>query len=155
MLAAKQSARSPPFELPFKRRRCLVVADGFYEWLATAEGKQPMYINMKDNRPFAMAGLWEVNKQATDQKIESCTVITTSANPLMAPIHDRMPVILPPERFEMWLDPGFEDHDALQELLQPFDEQKMNARPVAKNVNKVGYNQPDCIDEIAIQGDLF
>ena len=145
----------PAFRAAFKRRRCLVIADGFYEWLSTPEGKQPMYITMKDNRPFAMAGLWEVNKKATDEKIESCTVITTSANPLMAPIHDRMPVILPAERFAMWLDTGFENREALQGLLQPLDEHKMFARPVAKNVNKVGYNAADCIDEIAVQGDLF
>ena len=148
-------SEKPAFRAAFKRRRCLVIADGFYEWLTTPDGKQPMYVTMKDDRPFAMAGLWEVNKKATDEKIESCTVITTSANPLMLPIHDRMPVILPPERFEMWLDPGFENADALQELLQPFDENKMTVRPVAKNVNKVAYNQSDCIDEIAVQGDLF
>lgn len=148
-------SEKPAFRAAFKRRRCLVIADGFYEWLTTPDGKQPMYMTMKDDRPFAMAGLWEVNKRVADEKIESCTVITTNANPLLAPIHDRMPVILPPEHFEMWLDPAFKDSDQLQELLQPFDDQEMAARPVAKNVNKVAYNQPDCIDEIAVQGDLF
>lgn len=144
----------PAFRAAFKRRRCLVLADGFYEWLKTSDGKQPMYITMKDDHLFAMAGLWEVNKKIEDQKIETCTVITTSANPLVASIHDRMPVILPENRYDIWLDTSFEDQDALQDLLEPFDADQMIARPVSKNVNKVSYNAPDCIEPIATQGQL-
>ena len=145
----------PAYRAAFKRRRCLVLADGFYEWINTPDGKQPMYITMKSDRPFAMAGLWEINKSLDEQPLETCTVITTSANSLVADIHDRMPVILPIDRYDMWLDPAFEDQDALQDLLEPFDESKMDARAVSKNVNKVGYNVADCINPISTQGNLF
>ena len=145
----------PAFRSAFKKRRCLILADGFYEWLSTPDGKQPMYVTMHDDRPFCMAGLWETNKQIDDEKIESCTIITTSANPLMTPIHDRMPVILQEDRYNMWLDPAFEDREALQDLLAPFDDTQMAVRPVSRNVNKVSHNAADCIDPVATQGNLF
>jgi len=146
----------PAYRSAFKRRRCLVLADGFYEWLTTADGKkQPMYVTMKNDQPFAMAGLWEVNTRVAAEPIETCTVITTSANRLMEPIHDRMPVILSNEQHEMWLDPTFQNYDALQNQLQPFSADQMTARAVARNVNKVGYNLPDAIQPIDTQGQLF
>jgi putative SOS response-associated peptidase YedK len=148
-------AEKPAFRAAFKRRRCLVLADGFYEWLATPQGKQPMYVTLQDDRVFAMAGLWEVNQRVTEDRIESCTIITTDANPLMARIHDRMPVILPADRYDMWLDSGFQDQQALQQLLVSFPADEMQVRPVSRNVNKVGYNQPDCIEPVATQGNLF
>ena len=145
----------PAYRAAFKRRRCLVLADGFYEWIPTPDGKQPMYITRKDDQPFAMAGLWEVNRKIETEAIESCTVVTTSANTLMAPIHERMPVILHRDSFDAWLDPQFENQKALQEMLVPCDPDWLSARPVSKNMNKVGYNAADCIEPVATQGDLF
>ncbi|MGI9517975.1 MAG: SOS response-associated peptidase [Pirellulaceae bacterium] len=143
----------PAFRAAFQKRRCLVLADGFYEWKATPDGKQPMYVTMRDDGPFCMAGLWESNRKL-DEPVQSCTIITTDANPLMAPIHDRMPVILPRDAWESWLDPGFEDADWLEKQLQPCDSDQMSVRPVSRNVNKVAYNQPDCIEPVAIQAEL-
>lgn len=145
----------PAFRDAFQRRRCLVLADGFYEWKATADGKQPVFIRMKDGQPFAMAGLWEINRQIDSEPIESCTVITTSANPLMVPIHDRMPVILQTDNYDMWLDSDFQNYDALQGLLQPYDAEQMVAYPVSRRVNKATYDAADCIEPVAVQGDLF
>ena len=145
----------PAFRSAFARRRCLILADGFYEWVATRDGKQPMYISMLDEGPFCMAGLWEANHQVNPETVESCTIITTSANALVAPIHDRMPVILPADRHEMWLDQDFRDLDALQRQLQPLDAEQMQARPVSRQVNKVGFNTPQCIERVVLQQDLF
>ena len=145
----------PAFRAAFKKRRCLILADGFYEWQATPTGKQPIYIYRKDEQPFGMAGLWECNSQIGPTPMETCTVITTAANPLVAPIHDRMPVILPAEHFEQWLDSAFEDATVLQSLLQPYAAEKMSTRAVSRNVNKVGYNQADCLTPTATQGELF
>ena len=145
----------PAYRSAFKKRRCLVLADGFYEWISTPDGKQPMYITLKNNLPFAMAGLWESNRKIDDQPIESCTVVTTNANSLMAPIHDRMPVILPDDLWEAWLDPAFEDTTALQKMLQPFDSDQLQATAVSKSANKVSNNSPECIKPADQQGELF
>ena len=145
----------PAFRAAFKKRRCLILADGFYEWLATPHGKQPIYICLQDERPFCLAGLWECNSKLESKPLETCTILTTAANPLVAPIHDRMPVILRADHFDQWLDPDFKDADALQNLLQPFAAQEMATRAVSRNVNKVGYNHPDCLTPTATQGELF
>ncbi len=137
----------PAFRSAFKRRRCLILADGFYEWQKTAEGKQPMYIQQKHNQPFCFAGLWELNKKIGDP-IESCTIITTAANELMSTIHDRMPVILPKSKHDIWLDRAFEDYDVLQEMLQPYPDDDLIALPVSTKVNKPSYNAPDCIEPL-------
>lgn len=145
----------PAYRSAFKKRRCLVLADGFYEWIKTPDGKQPMYITRKDDRPFSMAGLWESNRQVDDQPLESCTVCTTSANATMAPIHERMPVILDDANIDAWLDPDFRDTDVLRSMLAPCADDLLTARAVSRNMNKVAYNEPDCIEPVAVQGDLF
>ncbi len=150
---AETVREKPAFRAAFQKRRCLVLADGFYEWKATPDGKQPMYVTMRDDGPFCMAGLWESNRKL-EEPVQSCTIITTDANPLMAPIHDRMPVILRRDAWKPWLDPHFEDADWLQKQLQPCDEAQMSVRPVSRNVNKVSYNQPDCIEPVSIQAEL-
>jgi len=126
---SETAASKPTFRKAFRSRRCLIVADGFYEWLKTGKHKQPYCIQLKSQRPFAMAGLWEQwHKQ--DQPIESCTILTTDANELVAPIHDRMPVILRPEDYAAWLDPACQDVDKLQLMLKPFAAGLMTLEPV-------------------------
>ena len=126
---------------------CLVVADGFYEWQKTDGKKQPYFIQMKDHRPFGMAGLWERwDKQG--EPIESCTILTTDANELMMPIHERMPVIIPPDQFDLWLDPGVHDEKKLSGLLRPFDSKTMTAYPISTKVNNPTNDVAACIEPL-------
>src|SRR5687768_2701412 len=125
---AETIAEKPAFRNALKRRRCLVIADGFYEWKPQpGSGKKPMktpmYIRMKDAKPFAFAGLWETwhdRSAGTGSELRSCTLITTQPNELMKPIHDRMPVIIPPDRYRDWLADGEIDPDRAQEMLAPY-----------------------------------
>jgi len=123
-------AEKPAFRTAFRKRRCLIVADGFYEWQTINRKKQPYHFARRDGKPFAFAGLWE-RWDKGESPIESCTIITTDANELVRPLHDRMPVILQPEDFERWLDPK-EDSGMLQALLQPLPPQLMVSQVVAK-----------------------
>jgi putative SOS response-associated peptidase YedK len=139
-------ATKPAFRSGFKRRRCLIPADGFYEWQKrqdTPKQKQPYYITVEEGL-FAFAGLWELWK-GPDGPLESCTLITTGANELMAPIHDRMPVILPRALWAMWLDPSVQEPAALNEFLQPYPAERMRATPVSTLVNSSRNEHPDCI----------
>lgn len=135
----------PSFRSAFKSRRCLVVTDGFYEWRKTPGGKQPYLIRRPDASPFAFAGLWEFWRGA-GEPIESCTILTTEANELMRPLHDRMPVILAPESYEAWLDPSNKDTDRLQELLVPEPDGKLVAFPVSKRVNSPSNDDPSLVE---------
>jgi putative SOS response-associated peptidase YedK len=120
-------ATKPSFRSAFKRRRCLVPADGFYEWQKAGKGKQPFYIHRKDEEPFAFAGLWEAWENPEDGKeIQSCSLVTTEANALMAPIHDRMPVILDSATCDRWLDADEPANDLLR-LLKPFPREELAA----------------------------
>lgn len=144
-------ATKPAFRAAYKSRRCLVLADGFYEWKKVGKEKQPFYITLADNGPFCMAGLWESwQEKKTDNSkqadpVESCTVLTTSANRMMSPLHDRMPVILPQEQYEFWLDVEFKDRDRLEGLLVPCPDDQLQTRPVSKLVNKASNDDPECI----------
>lgn len=128
-------AEKPAFRAAFKRRRCLILADGFYEWKKEGKTKTPMYIQLKDGAPFALAGLWEVWHAADGSNVPTCTIITTTPNKLMESIHDRMPVILPPKAYATWLTPGELPAAEAQALLQPFATSKMKARAVSTLVN--------------------
>ncbi|HEV3023151.1 MAG TPA: SOS response-associated peptidase [Pirellulales bacterium] len=143
-------ATKPSFRKAFKVRRCLVVADGFYEWQKTNGGgkKQPHYIRLKDDVPFAFAGLWE-HWVREGQEIDSCTIITTDANELMAPIHDRMPVIMAPADYELWLDPAVQEVERLQPLLRPFAAGEMKAYPVSTMVNNPRTESENCVEALA------
>lgn len=143
----------PAFRAAFKKRRCLVLADGFYEWKKTDEGKQPIFIHRRDGRPYCMAGLWEKNDK-TGQVVETCTILTTGPNELMSSIHDRMPVILAERDYETWLEPEFKDHDHLQSLLVPCPSDDMEAWPVSPHVNKPSFNAPSCTEPIPVQRGL-
>jgi putative SOS response-associated peptidase YedK len=144
---AETVSEKPSFRKAFKVRRCLILADGFYEWQKTDNGKQPYHIKMQNDSPFAFAGLWETWKD--DEEIRSCTIITTNANDLMSEIHHRMPVILPPENYAVWLDPDFDEKEALTSLLKPYPADAMEAYPVSRRVNKPSNNEPSVLESAA------
>ncbi|HEX4953865.1 MAG TPA: SOS response-associated peptidase [Thermoanaerobaculia bacterium] len=146
---SETAAEKPSFRSAFKRQRCLVLADGFYEWQKAAGGvKQPFHIRLAGGGPFAFAGLWE-HWQKEGQTVESCTLLTTGPNPLMAPIHDRMPVILDPTEYDLWLDPGQSDRARLEALLDPFPAERMEAWPVSRFVNSPTNDSPRCIEPVS------
>ena len=147
---AETAAEKPSFRAAFKRRRCLVIADGFYEWKREGKQKQPYYIQMADEDLFGMAGLWEVWESGDGSYIESCTILTTEPNELMQPIHNRMPVIISPEDYDLWLDPQ-QQRNALQPLLRPYDPEQMRSRPVSKTVNNPRNETPECIEPVAAE----
>ncbi len=142
---AEGIASKPAFQNAFRRRRCLVPADGFYEWQRQEGGKQPFYIHMQDDAPFAFAGLWEVWEGKDGTVLETCTVITTEPNELMRPIHNRMPVILDHADYAQWLDPQLNDPEPLKALLRPFPTAKMTAYPVSRLVNSPSNDAPECL----------
>lgn len=117
---AETIAEKPSFRTPLKKRRCVIVADGFYEWKKEGKSKQPFHIQMESEKPFLFAGLWESWNKSGSEPTETCTIITTEPNSFMAPIHDRMPVILEPEKADIWLDPEVEGVDLLRSLLVPY-----------------------------------
>lgn len=146
---AETLAEKPAFRAALKRRRCLVVADGFYEWKKDGKGKVPMLVQMRDGRPFAFAGLWEVWHSPEKGPIRTCTIITTSPNALLEPIHNRMPAILQPEDYDRWLDPRELPADETVPLLRPFDASQMRAVPVSTLVNNPAFDSPECVLPVA------
>jgi putative SOS response-associated peptidase YedK len=151
---AETAAEKPAFRAAFKSRRCLVPADGYYEWKKRKEGqKQPYLARNADGTPFAFAGLWEKWQAPEDQILESCTILTTDANDLTQSIHDRMPVILQPKDYDLWLDPEVKGPDLLKPLLQPYPSKEMTVMPVNPKVNKATYDAPDCVETVAVSED--
>ncbi len=144
---AETVSEKPSFRSAFKKRRCLILADGFYEWQKTDSGKQPFYIHMQDGCPFVFAGLWEDWRNG--EEIRSCAIITTDANDLMGEIHHRMPVILPPENYAVWLDPDFDEKEPLMDLLKPYPSDEMEAYAVSRRVNKPSNNEPSVVEPAA------
>ena len=141
-------ATKPAFRAAFKKRRCLVLIDGFYEWKKQGTSKQPFYISRVDDQPFCVAGLWEswTDKEDPSAKpIESCTILTTEANKIMQPLHDRMPVILEQKQFDFWLDNEFSDRETLEKALVPYDSEERQTYPVDTIVNKAANDSPECI----------
>ena len=162
----------PAFRDAFRQRRCLLPADGFYEWveeevaravpsdpqaslfgdaqepavIKTTVVKQPYHIRRLDGRPFAFAGLWDAWTSPEGHAVESCTVVTTEPNDLLRPIHDRMPVILSPDAFDLWLDPEFEEAEALNALLVPCDPEGWEANAVSPMVGNPRNEDPRCLD---------
>lgn len=142
---AETAAEKPAFRAAMRRRRCLVAADGFYEWRRTGPRKQPYFIRFRDDRPFGFAGLWESWEGPDHATVESCTLLTTEPNALLRPIHNRMPVILPPEAYAAWLDPAVEDPRVLAPLLVPCAPEAMEACAVGTWVNSPEHDDPECI----------
>jgi putative SOS response-associated peptidase YedK len=141
-------AEKPAFRTALKRRRCLVAADGFYEWKTEGRTKQPYFIHFSDDRPFAFAGLWESWEGQDHSYIESCTILTTEANELMQPIHHRMPIILLPKDYAKWLGRAEQDSAALLKLLVPYADDGLEAYPVGRLVNSPSHDDADCIEQL-------
>lgn len=141
---AETVAEKPAFRHAFRSRRCLVIADGLYEWKTVGRTKRPYFIRRRDDRPFPLAGLWE-RWSEPERVIESCTIVTTTPNELMAELHDRMPVILSDEAARQWLSPGIDDPGLLQSLLIPYPDGDLVAFPVSAKVNSPAYDAADCI----------
>jgi putative SOS response-associated peptidase YedK len=146
-------ATSPMFRAAIRRRRCLIPADGFYEWKRVGSKKQPFYIRLKSNEPFAFAGIWE--RWGENDELQTCALLTTDANELMQPIHDRMPVLLPPDAYELWLDPEVEDITRIKHLFEPYPAGEMEAYAVSTDVNRPTHDAPDCIQPADHQRELF
>lgn len=135
----------PAFRAAMRRRRCLVPADGFYEWKRTGEGKQPYYIRLRSGAAFAFAGLWESWTGPDGEEMESAAIVTTAANRTLAGIHDRMPVMLAPEAFDLWLDCDRVDAPTAAALIAPLRDELVEAYPVSTAVNRVANDGPDLI----------
>jgi len=146
------ASQKPSFRTPFKHQRCLIPADGIYEWKETGERyKQPYHITVGEEEPFAMAGLWtDWTDPESGEVIESCTIITTAANSVMRDLHERMPVILPRESWDVWLDAGqpseTTDQKALESLLIPYSDDQMQYRPVSRLVSSPRNETPECLN---------
>ena len=142
-------ASKPAYRSAFRERRCLILADGFYEWRPVDKGKQPYYIALQSGDPFAFAGLWERWEGPDGTVLETCTLLTTEPNDLVRPIHDRMPVILAETNYHLWLDTSVEKPDALKPLLGPYPADTMEAFPVGLQVNNPRNDEPSCVDPLS------
>ena len=145
---AETVATKPAFRRAFKERRCLLLADGLYEWQRQERRKQPFYIRLRDGRPFAFAGLWEHWEGSEGMAIQSCTILTTTSNEVVDRIHDRMPVILSPTDYDSWLDPNIQEPTVLQTLLRPYPADEMTAYPVSTLVNSPANDNPGCTEPL-------
>jgi putative SOS response-associated peptidase YedK len=140
-------AEKPSFRGSFKYKRCLILADGFYEW-KTGSGKRPKtpyFIHMKDRKPFVFAGLWDSWESSDGSSVKTCTIITTEPNELMATLHDRMPVILHPRDYAKWLDASPQTPENLLPLIRPYPADNMSAYPISTLVNKPGNDSPELV----------
>jgi putative SOS response-associated peptidase YedK len=137
-------AQKPSYRAAFKKRRCLIAADGFYEWKHSGKAKQPFYLHLKNDAVFGFAGLWEAWRSAEGNMVESCTIITTEPNELLRDIHDRMPAILHPDQYETWLQDSTPEH-LLQQLLMPYPAEMMEAYRVGPAVNSPKNDAPACM----------
>lgn len=141
-------AERPAYRGAFRRRRCLIPADGLYEWKRVGKTKQPYRFTLRDASPFAFAGLWEEWRSPDNTPIRSCTILTTEPNELIEPVHNRMPVILSPTEYDTWLDPHTEIEE-LQSLLAPYPAEDMDAYPVSTLVNSPRNDDPSLIEPVA------
>lgn len=144
-------AEKPSYKAPYRRRRCLILADGFFEWVVIPgeKAKQPHYITLQDRQPFAFAGLWENWQSPDGSEIKSATIITTEPNNLMAKLHNRMPVILHAKDYDRWLDPGECVPESLNDLLVPFPSELLQHFPVSRKVNSPANDLPEVILPLA------
>jgi putative SOS response-associated peptidase YedK len=139
-------------------RRCLVPADGFYEWKRNGKAKQPYCFEVNDGELFAFAGLWDRWKNPSGQWVKSCSILTTTPNAVVSAVHDRMPVILDPDGYDLWLDPGMKDVSAASDLLKPCDARLMRCYPVSTRINLVAKDDAECsapVELAEIQSRLF
>lgn len=151
---AETVSEKPAFRTAFSRRRCLVLADGFYEWIMTGDGKQPIRILMKDREPFAFAGLWDKWRREDGSELRSFTILTTEANELIRSVHTRMPVILNESEYGDWLDPKLTKPQDLHSLLRPHPPEAMEFYPVDRVVNNARHDTPNCIRSTILAGEV-
>jgi putative SOS response-associated peptidase YedK len=155
---AETAAAKPAFRDALKSRRCLIPADGFYEWAKTGKGKQPYCFEVNEGELFAFAGLWDRWRDASGNPVETCSILTTTPNAVISAVHDRMPVILDPDSYDLWLDPGMRNVAAASELLRPFDARLMRCYPVSTRINHVANDDAECskpVELAEIQDRLF
>jgi putative SOS response-associated peptidase YedK len=155
---SETAATKPAFRDPLTSRRCIVPADGFYEWLRTGNAKKPYCFEVNDGELFAFAGLWDRWKDPSGQWIKSCSILTTTPNAVTSPVHDRMPVIIDRADYDLWLDPGMTNVEAASDLLKPYDARTMRSYPVSTRVNHVANDDPECsarVEPTATQTGLF
>jgi len=145
---AETLSAKPAYRKAFERRRCLVLADGFYEWKKAGSVKMPHRFTVRDGEPFAFAGLWERWRKPDQTELRTFTIITTDPNPVVSAYHDRMPVILPRNDYERWLDPTFADAAELQRMLRPFTEKEMRVDAVSSVVNDSRNDNPQCVEPV-------
>jgi putative SOS response-associated peptidase YedK len=145
---AETLAEKPSFKRLLHNKRCLIVADGFYEWKSEpgAKTKTPMYFTLENDELFTFAGLWDTWRNPEGEQIRTCTIITTNPNTLVSPVHNRMPTILPAEAREEWLNPQHQDEQALLHLLCPYDATEMKVRPVSRLVNNTNNDSPEILE---------
>jgi putative SOS response-associated peptidase YedK len=146
---AETVAQKPAFRKALQDRRCIIMADGFYEWQTKGRAKQPFYIVGRDRKPFGFAGLWD-RWEPTEggDPIESCTIITTTANEVVSPFHDRMPAILDPEDYDLWLTPAVHEPERLLPLLRSYPAEKMEAYAVSNVVNSPAHESAECVKPV-------
>jgi putative SOS response-associated peptidase YedK len=141
---SETASTKPAFGDALKSRRCLIPADGFYEWMRTGKAKQPYCFEINEGELFAFAGLWDRWKDPSGSWVKTCSILTTTPNAVAAAVHDRMPVILDPDAYDLWLDPGMTNVDAASELLKPFDARRMRSYPVSTRINQVANDDEEC-----------
>ena len=155
---SESAASKPSFSEPLRKQRCLVLADAFYEWRRAGKAKQPFCFEVENGAVFAFAGLWDCWRDPGGRFVESCTILTTTPNELLAGVHDRMPAILSAELYDRWLDPRTQDMSRVLAMLRPFDSNRMRRYPVSRQVNVVANDDPACsapVDLPATTGSLF
>jgi putative SOS response-associated peptidase YedK len=149
---SETATTKPAFRDALKSRRCLIPADGFYEWQKTGKAKQPYCFEVDEGELFAFAGIWDRWKNATGESIETCSILTTTPNAVTSTVHDRMPVILDQDSYDVWLDPGMTDVIAASELLKPYGARLMRCFPVSTRINHVGNDDGECSRSVELAG---
>jgi putative SOS response-associated peptidase YedK len=155
---SETAATLPAFRDAVKSRRCLIPADGFYEWKKTGKSKHPYCFELNDGDLFAFAGFWDRWKDPSGQWVKSCSILTTTPNALTSAVHDRMPAILDPDPYDLWLDPGMQDVKVVSDMLKPFDARLMRSYPVSTRINHVANDDAQCSTPVELsepQGGLF
>jgi putative SOS response-associated peptidase YedK len=155
---SETAGSKPAFRDAMKSRRCLIPADGFYESMRTGKAKQPYCFEVNEGELLAFAGIWDRWKGPSGDMIETCSILTTTPNAVTAPVHDRMPVILDSDNYELWLDPGMRKVAAVSDLLKPFDARLMRCYPVSTRINSVVNDDEECsrpVEVAVTQNRLF
>ena len=141
---SESAATKPAFRDPLRLRRCLIPADGFYEWRRDVKSKQPFCFEVSDGELFAFAGLWDGWKDSSGTWVKTCSILTTTPYAITSAVHDRMPVILDPDSYDLWLDPRMQNVAAISELLKPYDTHLMRCYPVSTRINHVANDDEEC-----------